>query len=175
MFPKSSTCYHLPFFLVQLEELLEPYLKNTNLGIPYWDWTKNANIPQLWEGILSPLKNFGHRSYYGQGGNGNSRMNQCTNEFSDNRYAMRVTRAHNRFSVHGKEGYLSLKIFDARSDRDFRSFSRKMSVAHGDTHVELGCTMEPLATAAYDPIFWMHHSYVDKVFAEWQHDCGLHR
>ena len=41
---------------VQLEELLEPYLNDTDLGLPYWDWTKDANIPDVWEDILSPVK-----------------------------------------------------------------------------------------------------------------------
>ena len=39
---------------------------------------------------------------------------------------------------------------------------------HGDVHVELKCTMFPIQTAAYDPIFWLHHSFIDKVWAERQ-------
>ena len=40
----------------QLEELLEPYLADTDLGVPYWDWTKNLNIPKIWKDIFTPLK-----------------------------------------------------------------------------------------------------------------------
>ena len=28
--------------------------------------------------------------------------------------------------------------------------------------------MFPIQTAAYDPIFWLHHSFIDKVWAERQ-------
>ena len=35
-------------------------------------------------------------------------------------------------------------------------------------HIDLQCTMEPTQTAAYDPIFWLHHSFIDKVWAEKQ-------
>ena len=49
--------------LVQLEELLEPHLKNTDLGLPYWDWTKNATIPDLWEDILSPIKDYTNKDF----------------------------------------------------------------------------------------------------------------
>ena len=28
-------------YMVQLEELMEPWLAGTNLGLPYWDWTKD--------------------------------------------------------------------------------------------------------------------------------------
>ena len=51
--------------LVQLEELLEPYLKDTDLGLPYWDWTKNASIPDLWEDVFSPIKNYTHNDFDG--------------------------------------------------------------------------------------------------------------
>ena len=36
--------------------MLEPYLKDTNIGLPYWDWTKNTTIPDLWLDIPSPVK-----------------------------------------------------------------------------------------------------------------------
>ena len=41
-------------YMVQLDELMEPWLAGTNLGLPYWDWTKHCDtIPDLWEGISS--------------------------------------------------------------------------------------------------------------------------
>jgi hypothetical protein len=40
----------------QLEEVLDPYLANTNIGIPYWDWTNDSSVPDVWEDILSPIK-----------------------------------------------------------------------------------------------------------------------
>ena len=33
--------------------------------------------------------------------------------------------------------------------------------------------MAPLNTAAYDPIFWLHHSFIDKVWAERQNNPML--
>ena len=33
--------------------------------------------------------------------------------------------------------------------------------------------MQFIQTAAYDPIFWLHHSYVDKIWAERQDNQGL--
>ena len=32
----------------------------------------------------------------------------------------------------------------------------------------MGCDMEVIDTAAYDPVFYLHHAYVDYVFAYWQ-------
>ena len=44
---------------------------------------------------------------------------------------------------------------------------------HGEVHLSLKCTMSPLETAAYDPIFWLHHSFIDKVWAERQNNPYL--
>ena len=58
--PQSVLC-----FTVQLEELLEPYLSSTNLGLPYWDWTTNPALPDLWTTTLSPIKDPYHLTYSG--------------------------------------------------------------------------------------------------------------
>ena len=54
-----TTLYQL--FTVQFEQLLEPYLQDTDLGIPYWDWTKNFEIPDLWRHIPSPVKEWSEK------------------------------------------------------------------------------------------------------------------
>lgn len=36
--------------------------------------------------------------------------------------------------------------------------------AHGDVHTWLGGQMEPMETSAFDPIFYMHHAFVDYVW-----------
>ena len=41
---------------VQLEEAMEPYLKDTDLGLPYWDWTENEEIPEVWRYIFPQAK-----------------------------------------------------------------------------------------------------------------------
>ena len=68
--------------LVQLEELLEPYLKNTDLGLPYWDWTKNATIPDLWEDIFSPIKDYTNKDFEQTFQQTN--LTQCQNQFPGN-------------------------------------------------------------------------------------------
>ena len=44
---------------------------------------------------------------------------------------------------------------------------------HGSVHVILGCTMQAITTAAYDTIFWLHHGFVDKIWAERQNNPVL--
>lgn len=63
----------------------------------------------------------------------------------------------------------------------FASFSDDFSFgAHGTVHVTVGGSggasglprnagdMASVVSAAYDPIFWLHHSMVDKVWFDWQ-------
>ena len=68
--------------LVQLEELLEPYLKNTDLGLPYWDWTKNGTIPDLWEDIFSPIKDYTNHDF--DWAFNKTDLSQCQNQFPGN-------------------------------------------------------------------------------------------
>ena len=30
------------------------------MGLPYWDWTKNSTVPDLWEDVYSPIKDYNH-------------------------------------------------------------------------------------------------------------------
>jgi Common central domain of tyrosinase/Polyphenol oxidase middle domain len=43
---------------------------------------------------------------------------------------------------------------------------------HGEVHVEVGGWMLLPATAAQDPIFWLHHANVDRIWAVWNEREG---
>jgi tyrosinase len=52
---------------------------------------------------------------------------------------------------------------------DFNDFSLKLEEQlHNAVHGWVGGTMGVIATAAYDPIFWAHHTMVDRLWALWQ-------
>ena len=53
-------------------------------------------------------------------------------------------------------------------EETFEAFWEKLSVPHDELHVGMGCDMRLPDTAAYDPLFYLHHTYVDYVFAYWQ-------
>ena len=44
---------------------------------------------------------------------------------------------------------------------------RLPSQMHNRIHRYIGGTMVP-PTSPYDPVFWLHHCYVDKLWADWQ-------
>jgi tyrosinase len=52
---------------------------------------------------------------------------------------------------------------------DFNDFSLQLEQQlHNQIHGWTGGTMGVIATAAYDPIFWAHHTMVDRLWALWQ-------
>jgi tyrosinase len=51
---------------------------------------------------------------------------------------------------------------------DFLDFSNQLEDIHNGVHVWVGGTMGDIATAAYDPLFWAHHTMIDRVWRLWQ-------
>lgn len=54
------------------------------------------------------------------------------------------------------------------SSLDFASFQNAMNGPHGSVHVRTGGNMGSVALAGYDPIFYLHHCNVDRLWARWQ-------
>jgi tyrosinase len=52
--------------------------------------------------------------------------------------------------------------------RDFQRFSSRLQDIHDSVHVWVGGHMGIIAWAAFDPIFWVHHAMVDRIWALWQ-------
>lgn len=56
-----------------------------------------------------------------------------------------------------------------KAKTDYFDFSYSLELdPHNQGHVKLGPPMQFVPVAPSDPIFWMHHGEVDRVWAEWQ-------
>jgi tyrosinase len=57
---------------------------------------------------------------------------------------------------------------------DFTDFQNQLEDLHNGVHVWVGGTMSDIATAAYDPLFWAHHTMIDRLWRLWQvmHPAG---
>jgi len=52
---------------------------------------------------------------------------------------------------------------------DYPTFTHQLELdPHNQGHVKLGVPMQNVPTAPRDPIFWMHHGEVDRVWSLWQ-------
>ena len=113
-------------------------------ALPYWDWTEDRDVPSLWAGIQGPIQP--------------GAVGICSrNGFTSRSSTAQIDRAQLKAGVQA-----------ALMEETFEAFWEKLSVPHDELHVGMGCDMRLPDTAAYDPLFYLHHTYVDYVFAYWQ-------
>src|ERR1051326_4737983 len=63
----------------------------------------------------------------------------------------------------------------ALSQPDFWDFTNAVNgTPHGAVHVAVGGNMTQFATAGQDPIFWLHHSNIDRLWEVWLESGGGH-
>uniref|UniRef100_UPI003B98819F Hemocyanin n=1 Tax=Pomacea canaliculata TaxID=400727 RepID=UPI003B98819F len=140
-------------FVVTLERALT--LQGARVGIPYWDWTESfTSLPTL---LTDKDDNpFEHGEI--------ASLNEKTTRsprpqlFSD--------------PERGEESFFYRQILLAFEQRDYCNFEVQYEVTHNAIHSWIGGTspygMSTLEYSAYDPIFFIHHSNVDRQFAIWQ-------
>jgi tyrosinase len=59
-------------------------------------------------------------------------------------------------------------VDDALAAPNFADFSQKVEQIHNGVHVWVGGTMSEIPVAAYDPIFYAHHTMIDRLWWLWQ-------
>ncbi|KAL8576029.1 hypothetical protein ACOMHN_052047 [Nucella lapillus] len=141
-------------FVKQMEAALT--WEGAKLGIPYWDWTEAfTELPSLIsEEHDNPFHHF---------------------EIPDKEHHV-TTRAPRpqlfNDPEHGDESFFYRQVLIAFEQRDYCDFEVQFEVIHNAIHSWIGGTspygMSTLEYAAYDPVFFIHHSNVDRQFAIWQ-------
>jgi tyrosinase len=56
----------------------------------------------------------------------------------------------------------------AMANGTFNAFASALEGVHNSGHVWVGGSMGSVPTAPADPVFWMHHAEIDRVWFEWQ-------
>jgi tyrosinase len=62
----------------------------------------------------------------------------------------------------------SAAVAAAMGNGTFNSFASALEGIHNSGHVWVGGSMGGVLTAPTDPVFWMHHAEIDRIWAEWQ-------
>ncbi len=65
-------------------------------------------------------------------------------------------------------GDLATSAQSALANNDFNMFQSQLNGVHGSVHVRVGGNMSSVAGAGFDPIFYLHHANVDRLWANWQ-------
>jgi tyrosinase len=158
--PLPISCVHhrelfLPWhraYLYLFEKALQDHVPGVTL--PWWDWTAEHA-----EGIPS--------AYSKRKANG--RRNPLFD--SPIQPSGRAVPSQTRTTrAPGAPGFLPSpgEVERVLKNRDFFTFQTQLESIHDGVHVWTGGTMADIATAAYDPLFWAHHSMIDRLWYLWQ-------
>ena len=149
------------------------------MSLPYWDWTvDNSKNSSLWNG-----------SFMGGDGSLNDRDRVTTGPFAYNndwpltilpsdetdpflkRALGRASQLPTSTDVNKALQYLpyDLEPWDGiPEDPNYPGFRKGMEFSiHGPAHAWVGGSMDG-SCAPNDPVFWLHHCNVDRLWAQWQ-------
>ncbi|CAG5132269.1 unnamed protein product, partial [Candidula unifasciata] len=151
-------------YTVQFEDALRRH--GSLVGMPYWDWTRiSLQLPQF----------FTSYNY----------TDPFTGVWSDNPFTSgRIEFKHTNierdiqtgllFKVgpHGWDTWLYNQALFALEQEDFCDFAVQLEITHNAIHSWIGgskkYSMAHLHYASYDPVFFLHHSNTDRLWAIWQ-------
>jgi hypothetical protein len=124
------------------------------VNLPYWDWSSGPStgvpaacrLPTYVNRAGATVSNPLFSGPRPAGGQTNRRANIDTTVFDD----------------------LATGAQAAMTAGTFASLQNQMNGVHGAVHGRTGGDMGSVPTAAYDPIFYLHHANVDRLWASWQ-------
>ncbi|CAG5132262.1 unnamed protein product, partial [Candidula unifasciata] len=150
-------------FILQIEQALHKH--GSSIAIPYWDWTfAIEKLPTT----------FTDEDYYDAW-----KDEVLSNPFahgyvaSEDTYTVRdiQDRIHKKHED-GVHSYLFYHVLDLLEQTDYCDFEVQFEVVHNAIHYLIGghqtYSLSSLEYSAYDPIFFIHHSFTDKIWAVWQ-------
>ena len=166
---------YLYYFEQTLREAVADYRPDVPLAIPYWNWTEQRTIPELFQGTFqspNPLAN-DRRFFLGLDDESVGRETIC-----------RVVNGAPDFISFGSEPARCLRPDGtaalALCLRERGNKSPLESGPHDAVHGLVGGIdsqgvpgdMGSVSTSAFDPIFWSHHANLDRLWNEWLSQTG---
>ena len=141
----------LPWHRLQvahMERIIAQVTGHSNFAMPYWDWQVDRFLPPWVLDPTSPL-------YEPERDPAAETLDFQKARFAQSRDVARV----------------SGDSFDAFCGRE-RAAGRVEAYGHNIIHMLVGGYMGSTRTAALDPVFWLHHCNVDRVWATWHQKNG---
>lgn len=125
-------------FVLELEEALQNI--NPLLNVPYWNWvTDNSATDPLWD-----------QSFLGQ--------------FDD----VNVWASLGRTLSAPPALPTQTDVDNVQVLSDFNQYRQDLESIHNDPHCWVGGIMCQLANSPLDPVFYLHHAVVDKLWQQWE-------
>jgi tyrosinase len=165
-FPEPGYCEHgnqlfLPWhraYLYFFEEALQDIVPGVSL--PWWDYTASDQVPEA----------FAHEQVDGDHNPLFDAPIVATGGFHDPTWPDRTTRPTVHPGVPGGRLPTEEELKIAHDAANFDDFTLAVEQIHNRVHRWVGGSMASQKFAGWDPIFWAHHSMVDRLWALWQID-----
>ncbi|CEO97050.1 hypothetical protein PBRA_005654 [Plasmodiophora brassicae] len=147
----NSYCPHGSFkFLTWHRRFLARMETALGVPLPYWDWTAGGIPKALAQATYTDA-------------NGRTVKNPL---YSGPKYGGGLTR---RSTVKPwPAASLLSQESQAMAAADYESMQEALEGAHNDVHGSVGGDMGVIDWSAFDPIFWLNHMNVDRVWYRWQ-------
>ena len=152
------------------------------LTLPYWDWTQFKTATHADNGLPKVLDEAEYVN--AEGDTVANPLHAAPSLYRELSQGLTGTdRLTQRFTTRLRNDIPMLKdeVDRYMDNPNFMVFQSDFDFgAHGAIHVDVGGAdpssplpggagdMSRVISAAYDPLFWLHHSMVDKVWADWQ-------
>ena len=159
--PLPISCRHgsnlfLPWHRAYLY-FFEKDLQDRVAGVtfPWWDWTGShaEGVPEAYTRRRAPQRR--KNPLY------DSPIQQAGRRDPSERRTWRQSGRGNLLPT-------AAQLDQVLDNRDFFTFQTQLESIHNGVHGWVGGTMSSIAVAAYDPIFWAHHSMIDRCWYLWQ-------
>lgn len=130
-------------YLLKLEQALRAI--HPDVTLPYWDWTKASEqeIPAWVAGVTPTVVTPTQTIHV-------TRFPQTPADLAT----------------------IASNTPNALAQTDFTNFTSRLQGVHNSVHVWVGGSMGSVPTAPADPIFWMHHCNIDRLWWVWQTTPG---
>jgi tyrosinase len=164
------------YFLIAIEGFLQQAVNDTNFRIPYWDWSADADLPNPSTSPIWDNANLGR--FVGANWRVRLAMNASTGDlqFVDRQLQRNLgaggglpTRQQVRAAVRDQTVY-DQTPFSSSSPGGARNHVEGWigsARIHNNVHVWVSGDMR-LSSSPNDPVFFLHHCNVDRIWAAWQ-------
>jgi hypothetical protein len=162
---QHSHWWFLPWhraYIYYFEKMLQKYSGDAGLMLPYWDYTDSRfrSLPGPFLDKSSPLYVDG-RILNGPNVELRTTQTSVANAFKSNRFIGGLE----------KNGFGGDVVSDLAQFAEIEKSGLLEVSPHNSVHIGVGGLMNDPTTAALDPIFWLHHCNIDRLWASWN-DAG---
>jgi tyrosinase len=150
-------------YLYTFELAIQDAGENRELSIPWWDWTselsRTEGIPRAFsEPTVGEQPNplYSYHMKFSEFESPNRPLDEDTERDPDPPSELP---ASNEIA----------RLYDPTSGLpDYGDFSDQLEIIHNRIHVWFNGSMSEVDTAAFDPMFWLHHTMIDRIWWLWQ-------